>query len=426
MGAEGMGGALRPAWRHQKATIYQGSADAVFAQLPGESVHCVVTSPPYYGLRRYLAAGHADAALELGTERTPDEYVARLVAILGDVRRVLRSDGTLWLNVGDSYSGNRGNTAEKPGYDNKAAGTRGADLFIGRKDTGLPEKNLCLIPERLSLALQADDWIVRSKIRWCKVACMPESVTDRPTSAVEEIFMLAKSPRYFYDAEAVRETALHEGRIVRASGNGAKNAAGATDINDRRTAVGFTTHDTVVSGRNQRNYWLLPPQPFSAADLHVDGVEHFATFPLSLPTRCILAGTSERGCCPACGAGYVRVVEKSRTFESGSGRSGRMPGGKNGADFQGGGATLDVRRGPTLHTVTSGWIPGCACDAGEPVSCVVADPFSGAATTGLAALQLGRRYVGAELNADYIRLSAARLRGAASQASIFDAGEEAS
>ncbi|HEY8744118.1 MAG TPA: DNA methyltransferase, partial [Chloroflexota bacterium] len=300
---------MQPAWEHGKATLYQGSADAVFAALPSESVHAVVCSPPYFGLRSYNTApvvwdgvegcehewtdrryyvegggtainsgesfsvpGPANAARikaarwradslctrcnawrgELGAEPTPDLYVRHLVAILRAVRRVLRCDGTLWLNVADSYNSGAQFNHHKSGlhagiYNESPDG----DAWPGHRplQKGIPSKNLCLVPERLSIALQEDGWIIRSKIRWIKTAPMPESVTDRPTSAVEEIFMLAKSPTYFYDAEAVREPGTQH----------AQGTVGASLLHklpvETTNGRGATTlKDSSRTSRNQRNY----------------------------------------------------------------------------------------------------------------------------------------------------------------------------
>jgi hypothetical protein len=156
------------------------------------------------------------------------------------------------------------------------------------------------------------------------------------------------------------------------------------------------------AGRNKRTVWRIPSAPFPGS--------HFATFPPALVEPMIKAGTSERGCCAECGAPWRRVVERDRTFESGSGRAGHMPEGKNGHGLQGGGArALDIRRGPVVHTTTTGWTPTCTCPTTATVPCTVLDCFSGAATTGVVALRLGRRYVGIELNPEYIAMSHKRI-----------------
>ena len=155
------------------------------------------------------------------------------------------------------------------------------------------------------------------------------------------------------------------------------------------------------SGRNKRSVWTVSTKPYSGA--------HFATFPPDLIEPCILAGTSEKGACPACGTGWVRVVEKERTFESGSGKAGNLPSGKNGRNLQGGGETLDIRRGPVVHATTTGWRPDCECEAGEPVPQVVLDPFSGSGVTGMVSAKHRRQYFGLDLSADYIEMSKERV-----------------
>jgi DNA modification methylase len=265
------------------------------------------------------------------------------------------------------------------------------------------EKDLMMMPARVAIALQDDGWYLRSDIIWCKRAPMPESVTDRPTTAHEHIFLLAKNARYFYDADAVREPGEGYGR---GTGPGAFRSAKYTNnaAFDNSNAVGSNgTHaHSFEGGRNAWSYWLLSPEPFPAA--------HFATFPTEIPRRAILAGTSEHGVCAECGAPWRRVVERTKTFESGSGRSGILPVGKNGANFQGSGTTLDIRMGPVIHTETTGWQPTCTHDAPVvPATCL--DPFSGAGTTVLVANRLGRRGIGIELSPEYCEMARRRIIG---------------
>lgn len=214
---------------------------------------------------------------EIGLESSPDEFVAKMVAVFREVRRCLRDDGTLWLNLGDSYSGYHGNSkvadvdapSNKPGYiENMRTSTVGI--------SGLKPKDLCMIPWRVALALQADGWYLRSVIVWAKKSPMPESVTDRPTSSWEPIFLLAKSERYFYDAEAVKEPSVHAGHIATS-----RNPNAGYNPNEVRGGPGFAGQ--VPSMRNQRNVWHLSPESYSEA--------HFATFPTEIPRRCIMAGS---------------------------------------------------------------------------------------------------------------------------------------
>lgn len=278
-----------------------GDCRLVLASLPDQSVNCIVTSPPYFGLRDYGVDG------QIGLEQTPDAYVAELVAVFREARRVLRDDGTLWLNLGDSYAANQSNNG---GYSDKSTlagftspdtkGRRANDATKPRKIShGLKPKDLIGIPWRVAFALQADGWWLRQDIIWAKPNPMPESVTDRCTKAHEYLFMLSKSARYFYDADAIKEKAIYEGRVVRASGADAKNGQKG-DFG--QTASGFTSHDTIVTDRNKRSVWTVATQPYADA--------HFATFPPSLIDPCIKAGCPVDGVVldPFGGAGTTGLV----------------------------------------------------------------------------------------------------------------------
>lgn len=377
--------------------------------LPAESVHCVVTSPPYYGLRDYGIEPQVwgdGCRGSLGLEPTMALYLDHMVEVFREVRRVMRKDATCWLNIGDSYaSGTKGdkrtNAQERPRDANgfhSGSGVRWNTGSTWKIEHGLKPKDLMLIPSRLAIRLQDDGWWVRSDIAWCKRAPMPESCTDRPTSAWEHVFLLTKSARYYYDAEAVKELADGD---THSKGNKLDPPMEHAGVGH----IGWTkaTKDMPSTHRNQRNVWLLGPEPFPEA--------HFATFPTEIPRRAILAGTSERGVCPKCAAPWERMVAKERRFESGSGRAGHMPTGKNGENLQGGGATLDIRRGPCVDVETLGWRPTCGCDAGEPVSATVLDPFLGAGTTALVADRLGRDCIGIELNPEYAAMARRRIEG---------------
>lgn len=347
----------------QPTTIIESDVLAGLATLPDGCVQCCVTSPPYWNLRDYGVAG------QIGLESTPDEYVAKMVAVFGAVRRVLRDDGVLFLNLGDSY----------------AAAQQGCD--------GLKPKDLCMIPWRVALALQADGWWLRSVIVWAKKSPMPESVTDRPTSSWEPIFLLAKSDRYYYDAVAVQE---HCGTSPHARG-GVWTPASTSGPMDRNGSYQYdhAQQSRVWGGttRNQRNVWHLGPEPYREA--------HFATYPSEIPRRAILAGTSERGCCTRCRAPWERVVDRTAMVIEPSGRDGRIPG--NGQRSTSG-AMVEPPSSRTL-----GWRPTCSCDAGEPVPCLVLDPFLGSGTTLAVAAQLGRHGVGCELNPAYAALARDRI-----------------
>ena len=279
--------------------ILQGDCLDVLATLPDESVQCVVTSPPYWGLRDYGVPG------QLGLEATPEEHCQTMVKVFREVRRVLRTDGTLWLNYGDCYysQGTRKhggwNGSSYDGGDNpqKNVGQSAGDFAPHEV---LKTKDLIGMPWRVALALQADGWYLRSDIIWHKPNPMPESVTDRPTKSHEYVFLLTKAARYFYDADAVREdfdpASLRTER--KTSGQNKRNHLG--DL-ARTTPVGRTcgVHE---NGRNLRDVWTIPTHAMPEA--------HFATFPPALVEPCIKAGCPKGGAVldPFGGAGTVGLV----------------------------------------------------------------------------------------------------------------------
>jgi DNA modification methylase len=322
------------------AVIYRGDALEVMRTLPAEAVQCCVTSPPYYGLRDYGVEG------QIGLEETPEKYVGRLVELFAEVRRVLRADGTLWLNLGDSYVANGGGGERRMvelGRPSPGALSQPHQLCDKKRSTqtpGLKPKDLMGIPWRVAFALQADGWYLRSDIIWSKPNPMPESVTDRPTKAHEYVFLLSKSERYAYDADAIKEKAVYAGTLQtfstpkKSAGRGTGRAASG---NEKAGAPPVLMAD----GRNARSVWTITTQPCPEA--------HFAVMPKKLARRCILAGCPEGG--------------------------------------------------------------------------TVLDPFTGAGTTGLVAIEEGRRFVGSELNPDYLVIARRRMRKAvlADRSSLFPA-----
>jgi DNA modification methylase len=339
------GGDLKPYYEHAGISLFCGDCADVLATLPDCSVQTCVTSPPYFGLRDYGVAG------QIGLEATPDEYVARLVAVFREVRRVLRDDGTLWLNLGDSYAN-----------DTKWGGASGGkhvtalhgDTGIGRSKrfTGLKGKDLIGIPWMVAFALRADGWYLRSAITWVKGNPMPESVTDRPTSATEMIFLLTKKPTYYYDAVAIAEPTardwLHDGSVTNYRNGKAQQQNKAAAGVSLKAFSGATTDCTT---RNKRNWWHVNTAPFPAA--------HFATFPPKLIEPCILAGTSQRGACGLCGAPWRRVTERTSEIAA-SHKGSAFNRGKTGINGQG-----RVQAGERFVTVAAGWEPSCACGAPE-------------------------------------------------------------
>ena len=331
-----------PHYQDDSITLHHGKAVDVIPALDAGSVACCVTSPPYYGLRDYGVDG------QLGAEPSPAEYVAALVASMREVRRVLADDGTLWLNLGDSYA----SSMKRSGGTAKVtlAGPATGSYFTPRRVyPDRPDKNLLGIPWRVAFALQDDGWILRNAVVWNKPNAMPESMKDRLSSRYEHVFMFSKSARYWFDLDPIREpittTAAAALSFERETKEADVPGQGCRQHRINRTGPGKRPellgrqpqgiefggkHDSVSpAGRNPGDVWTIPTSPFPGA--------HFATFPVALAERCILAGCK--------------------------------PGG------------------------------------------TVLDPFSGSGTTGLAAARHGRRYVGIDINADYLDLSlSTRLR----------------
>ena len=419
-----------------RAQLIQGDARAI--PLATGSVHCVVTSPPYWGARRY----HGDDGM-IGLEASLDAHLEALVAVFGEVWRVLRDDGTLWLNYGDVYSSGGRKTSAPDHLQARAINEHRASENRRPMPAGLKPKDLIGLPWRLAFALQADGWTLRTDIVWAKPNPIPESVTDRPTRSHEFLFLLSKGARYAYDADAVREPyAVNTLRPT--SGHGrprrAPEASGDSGLSRwharrppayfydadairephkseslRRYESGFTSRDSgdpLVEerrgalfdtermgdhvnplGANKRDVWTIPTQKYKSA--------HHATFPEALVEPCIKAGTSERGVCAACGAPWRRVTDKDyvnplNTSSNGPrslARRGETPGFKN---------RLNAVR------TTRGWEPTCACGA-PVVPATVLDPFAGSGTTCAVAQKLGRRGIGLELNRSYLTLARERL-----------------
>lgn len=303
-----------PYYQDDSVTLHHGHALDVARDLTGGSVDCIVTSPPYYALRDYGRQG------QYGLEDSPAEYVQNLRVLFGQLRRVLADDGTLWLNLGDSYaSGGRSSYG--------AAGKNTATAAGARRPSQLPGKNLLGMPWRVAFALQDDGWVLRNDIIWHKPNAMPESATDRLSGRYEHVFLFSKSPRYWFDLDPIREQYSGERELTRRARNGNVNKAnnsaapGRCPETDRRSDRDHLAQND--RGRNPGDVWSIPTQPFTEA--------HFAVMAVRLAQRCVAAGCK--------------------------------PGG------------------------------------------TVLDPFSGSGTTGMAAARLGRRYIGIDINSDYLALS---------------------
>ncbi len=436
-------------------------ADARYDPLASNSVHCVVTSPPFWGLRDYGlppsvwddtgdCPGHVWGTRErsrnagvrhgkgastltggrqtyetilahyttaqgtcqrcgawrgcLGMEPTPNLYVQHLVQIFREVRRVLRDEGTLWLNLGDSYVTHEGGrkASQRHGYRNTIA---------------LPKKNLLGIPWRVALALQADGWILRSAAPWVKRSAMPESVQDRPASSLEYLFLLAKQPTYYFDMDAVRQPYRRQPQRW-GTPQGPWNGQYAMDArHEPRRARETPATDGNPRGRARRNsdWWFesvgmlladageilgydVPPQGYSGA--------HYACFPEALVTPCVLSGTSAYGCCAQCGAPWQRVVERTPPphYSGGKAAGLRSTGmADHRSAFGPSGNGLGVQ-----PVTTTGWRADCAHDA-PVVPSIVLDPFCGSGTVLKVAQKHGRVGGGLDLSLAYLKQSQGRL-----------------
>ena len=360
--------------------LLTGDAGKVLAGLPDSSADCVVTSPPYYGLRDYGAPG------QYGLEATPREYVDHLRGVFGEVRRVLAADGTLWLNLGDCYVSGPAGPRRSTGLKGRPNAVTTPEGFGGKNGGGLPAKSLLGMPWRVAFALQEDGWLLRSCIIWHKPNGMPESVRDRPATRHEYLFLFTARPRYWFDLDAIRVAPEHRrdlGRLL-FTGGSPEGRHGGTDVTARRRGdrIGGAKYDAgpaVWAGRppgvnmrprrrhdsaspqgpNPGTVWSMPTRPLRQA--------HFAPFPVDLPLRAIVAGCPPWRCL-LCGA-----------------------------------------PAPTTSAPAAQSAMEQDCDHRARRAGHVLDPFSGASTTGVAALQLGRVYTGIDLNPAYHDVARRRL-----------------
>lgn len=382
--------------------------------IPDESVNCCVTSPPYWGLRDYGEEG------QLGLEKTPDEYVAKMVKVFREVRRVLKDDGTLWLNLGDSYSGSGRHAGSLGSIQKGNKGTQnfknGKNPLSGDIPEGMKPKDLVGIPWMVAFALRADGWYLRQDIIWHKPNPMPESVTDRCTKCHEYVFLLSKSSKYYFDNEAIKENAIYGGteeRCERAK-DGQKSCptemkngirpkdkragSGRISYGGKRNGEEGSGQESFVSipeKRNKRSVWTVTTKGYPGA--------HFATFPQDLIIPMIQAGTSEHGNC-LCGSPWIRDIKKREisTRETRKNTINVIPG----RDKE---SRLNSKDMETIPKTTIGWKKSCGCLIPSTVPAIVLDPFSGSGTTGEVALNLGRDYIGIDLNKDYEKLARERF-----------------
>ena len=373
------------------------NADAVLGlkSIPDKSIHCCITSPPYFALRSYLPDSHDSKKLEIGREDTPEEYVARMVDVFRQVKRVLRDDGTLWVVIGDSYAGSgKGPNGGKVEHEGRMGFTGGKPYI----SDSIKPKDLIGIPWLFAFAMRADGWYLRKDIIWEKQDPVPESVRDRPTSSHEYIFLFAKSRRYFYDLEAIREP-------VKPNANGLMAAPSKHESN-KNSSTGYVQRVVQyqeVKGANRRSVWNIATGNYSGA--------HFATFPTELVELCIKAGTSEHGACPVCGSPWRRMVKveglSSADYMRGKDKSAFMSEQGQKQNLRAPGISFSRKR---KHI---GWQPTCDClvegQIPEPVPCTVLDPFLGSGTTILVAQRMGRNGIGTELYEKYCHIAKKRI-----------------
>lgn len=380
--------------------VFIGDVLEKLREIPDGIVQCCVTSPPYFNLRDY------GMAQQIGLETTPEEYIAKLVKVFQEVRRVLRNDGVLFLNLGDTYAGGgRGGNPEEAPFRKPATNTgsvTGHAKERGIIPDGLKPKDLLGIPWMAAFALRTDSWWLRSDIIWSKENPMPESVTDRPTKSHEYVFLLTKNQNYFYDQEAIKEPSIG------GHSSGVKERA----ENHQEGRSGFGTRvpwDDLGQGRNKRSVWTINTKPYKGA--------HFAVMPEELASLCIKAGSSEKGCCPKCGAPWERIIEKTNIINP-LNKSSRFDIGKTG-----GHQANRSQEGDRFLNRALGWKPSCQCNVTDSVPCLILDPFAGSGTTLSVAAQLGRSFIGIEINPEYGKLIEERVRPSIeyrSQKEIFD------
>jgi len=449
--------------------------------IPDNSIQCVVTSIPYFGLMSYgtepqiwggdkecshewietnrkdMSGGQSDKQDSnreprfesssnsfcskcgawyghLGLEPNIEMFADHVVNIFSEVKRVLHNSGVVYLNVGDSYSGSGGPGSQ---YDSKNPGYgKTFEKFDNpnRKIVNIPAKNLLLVPFRLAIALQEDGWIIRSIINWTKPNPMPESVTDRPSNDFEYIFMMVKSPKYFWDKENVRNNYKYDGRAK-------------TSVEGKHCSIQHRSGERWPnSGANLKTTWTIPTEPLSCAVCSVCGkywhrkppnehcgqavIGHFAAYPTKLVENCLKSGASEKGCCPICFSPWERILKPSEEYAKLLGKDIINKKDHDKEDILNKGMS-QKKTNPHVSAEynTVGWQPTCKCVSTgtpdfigdtdkhevtmsypEPIPCTVLDTFFGSGTTGLVAAKLGMNCIGIELNPNYVKMAVGRLK----------------
>jgi|SRR5581483_1235672 len=475
--------------------IPQGHSMELLKQIPDETVQCVVTSPPYWGLRDYKIpptiwggnplCTHVFVELEfskeirsgkglakskastrggakkvakipdireeqglcqicgawkgtLGLEPTRDLYIDHLILLFQEIKRVLRKDGTCFVNIGDSSAGSSVGWSKKPHkvsqpHISSYPSGRPPNYISSTQDDGLKPKELSLIPFLLAIALQRDGWWIRRDNIWAKGvslaktyhgSCMPSSVEDAPTQSHEYVFLITKSKKYYYDRFAVREEAQTETfeRAKRGVSANHKNlqVPGQKPHSMHKARANGEGYGAPEMGRNLRSVWCINPERTEE--------EFYASYPTKLALICVKLGTSEKGCCPHCKTPWKRIVEPTPEYAQ---HLGKDWGNHEQDHLEGRGhfKLLDgsksnqraiKRIGPsiTAEYITKGWKQACKCEPHEPIPSIVFDPFNGRGTTGVAAHRMKQRYIGLELNEKAIEMSKRRIE---EDSPLFDA-----
>lgn len=411
--------------------IHQGDARETLSEIPESSVHMVMTSPPYFGLRDYGEEG------QIGLEDSLDEYIGELVDVFREVRRVLRPDGSAWLNLGDTYSGGGGAAGKPTNHDDLHTDDNYPDNPPARK-TRFGRKNKMLVPHRVAIALQDDGWVVRNDVTWVKPNPMPSSVTDRLNTTTEQVFHLTPDPDYWYDLDAIREP-HSENSIKRRERH--DTTRGGEDTYGQPEHTGFEGDDLHAAGKNPGDVFEVTTKPFPEA--------HFAVYPPELCEKPIKA-TCPPKVCSDCGTPYIRESVDAGILTNPTGRKqkeraieifeqsnlrrehltalrsiGFTDAGQAQEVYDGHGRNADdvERRATEAKDVLGGyarefigretdsteWVQGCDCDTDATESGIALDPFAGAGTTALVAKELGRRFVGMDLNEEYVAMAQKRL-----------------
>jgi DNA modification methylase len=438
--------------------LLEGHVLAKLRELPDNIVQCVTTSPPYYGLRSYetesqLWHGNRDCEHqwevrpprrlrtdkdvknpttiqnankgsnhnlnptkecslcggwfgELGHEPTPDMFIENLLDIFDEVKRVLRDDGVCYINIADSYVGGGNKRGGDAPLFNKQASNRGAtgqctEFQPNLEGTIYKPKDLYLVPQRLAIGLQERGWWIRNEIIWHKVNCMPESMHDRCTRSHEQIWMISKSPHYYYDQDAIREPHAEVSlERVQKPFRLTEQVEGRAVNTDGSESMERFCHP---AGANRRTVWSLSTNQFKG--------KHYAGYPLDLPKICIMAATSEKGACVNCGSPYQRITEYEsiERYELDPSDPRYRP-----SRYESKYEDIKGEDGTGMrYTVVKqlGWQPSCKCGSDKTRPCIVLDPFNGTGSTGIVALQNGRNYIGIELKPEYIKMTQERFVG---------------